>query len=98
MGGGWSFMGNFAKAMKDNLTNYEDADIYFVTSASMVERDEVQKAKNDGKKIVLRCDNIIRNSRNRNTGMSRMKDMAEMADLVGLQWKVASARASCPDR
>lgn len=89
MGGGWSFMGNFAKAFKDSLSSYEKSDIYFVTSASMVERSDVEQAKRDGKKIVLRCDNIIRNSRNRNTGMTRMKSMAEIADLVVFQSQFA---------
>lgn len=89
MGGGWSFQGNFAKAMVEYLSNYDESDIYFVTSASMVERDDVVNAKNRGKKIVLRCDNIIRNSRNRNTGMTRMRDMASIADLVVYQSEFA---------
>ncbi len=88
-GGGWSFQRNFAKCMKDNLSSYEDADIFFIASASMVQREEVDKAKKDGKKIVLRLDNIIRNSRNRNTGMTRMRDMAAMADLVVFQSEFA---------
>lgn len=82
IGGGWTFQTHFANAFQDNLSNYDEADIYFITSASIDERDNVVKAKVDGKKIVLRCDNIIRNSRNRNTGMTRMRDMADMADLV----------------
>ncbi len=89
-GGGWSFQRNFAKAMKDNLSSYEEADIYFITSASMVTLDEVAIAVRDGKKIVLRIDNIIRNSRNRNTGMSRMKAIAELADLIIYQSKFAA--------
>lgn len=88
-GGGWSFVRNFAKAMQGNITDYNQADIFFIPSASMVSRDEVQQAKQDGKKIVLRCDNIIRNSRNRNTGMSRMKDFSDWADLVIFQSEFA---------
>lgn len=89
MGGGWSFIYNFRKAMGDAVTNYEMADVFFIPSASMVSRDDVEKARSDGKKIVLRCDNIIRNSRNRNTGMSRMKDFSDWADLVIFQSKFA---------
>lgn len=89
IGGGWSFISNFIKAMEGNITNYNQADIFFIPSASMVSRDEVQQAKQDGKKIVLRCDNIIRNSRNRNTGMSRMKDFSDWADLVIFQSEFA---------
>lgn len=89
-GGGWSFIANFKKAMSDFITpNYDDADIFFLPSASMVDRATVEQAKHDGKKIVLRCDNIIRNSRNRNTGMTRMKDFADWADLVIFQSKFA---------
>lgn len=88
-GGGWSFTRNFVKSFSDNITDYTQADIYFIPSASMVSREDVLKAKEDGKKIVLRCDNIIKNSRNRNTGMTRMKDFAEWADLVVYQSEFA---------
>lgn len=83
VGGGWSFCRNLAKALGDDFTtNYEEADIYLVASPTMAQRDEVEKAKSEGKKIVLRLDNVVRNSRNRNTGMSRMRDFAEMAEVV----------------
>ncbi len=82
-GGGWSFAYNFYTAMGDAITDdYNEADVYFITSPSMVQRDEVLKAKEDGKKIVLRLDNAVRNSRNRNTGMTRMYDFAQWADLI----------------
>lgn len=81
-GGGWSWQSNFIKGARELVCEYDEADIYFITSASMLERSEVEKAKADGKKIVLRVDNILRNSRNRNTGMTRMRDFAEWADLV----------------
>lgn len=82
VGGGWSFMDNLTSGISDMVSNYENCDIFFVSSPSIIQRDEVIKAKEDGKKIVLRLDNVIRNSRNRNTGMTRMKDFCEMADLV----------------
>jgi len=81
-GGGWSWISNAKKAMAEHLTSYEECDIYLIPSPSMVSKEEVDKAQADGKKIVLRCDNIVRNSRNRNTGMSRMKRFAEQANLV----------------
>lgn len=89
-GGGWTFTDNLVKAFSRPAdmngfvitSDYAEADVYFIPSPSMVQRDEVRKAKDDGKKIVLRIDNAVRNSRNRNTGMSRMKDFAEWADLV----------------
>ena len=84
-GGGWSFARNFAKCMDDYIADYNDADIFFITSPSMVTKEQVDQAQADGKKIVLRIDNIVRNSRNRNTGMSRMKRFAQQADLVVYQ-------------
>lgn len=80
MGGGWTAARYLAEGL--GHTSYEESNIYFITSASMVKRDDVVKAQQDGKKIVLRIDNAIRNSRNRNTGMTRMRDFCKMADLV----------------
>lgn len=85
IGGGWSFMRNFEKALGGELIPFEDADIYFIANPAQVQREDVLGAKQAGKKIVLRIDNAVRNSRNRNTGMTRMKDFAEWADLVIFQ-------------
>lgn len=82
LGGGWTFMRNFAKGLGYISANYQDAEIFFISGASMLNREEVNQAKIDGKKIILRVDNAIRNSRNRNTGMSRLYDFAQMADLI----------------
>lgn len=60
----------------------DKADIIFISGATMVQREEVLKWKAEGKKIILRVDNIPRNSRNRNTGTSRLYDFAQLADLV----------------
>jgi glycosyltransferase involved in cell wall biosynthesis len=92
LGGGWSFARNFVKGMGDSISSYEDADIFFVTSASMTTREDVAKAKADGKKVVLRVDNILRPSRNRGGGMSHMRDYAEAADLVVYQSRDAYMR------
>lgn len=86
-GGGWNFQRYFADYF--GQTYYEEADIYFITSASMVQREDVFQAMRDGKKIVLRVDNALRPSRNRNTGMQRMYDFAQWADLVIYQSKWA---------
>lgn len=81
-GGGWTFQRNLANGLSEFISDYDNSDIYLISSASIVQRDEVIRAKEDGKKIVLRLDNAIRNSRNRNTGMSRMRDFCELSDLV----------------
>ena len=87
IGGGWSFLDNIQKGLttSHSTDDYSKSDIYFIAGATMAQRDEVIKAKTDGKKVVLRIDNAVRNSRNRNTGMSRMKEFAELADLVVYQ-------------
>lgn len=79
-GGGWTA----ARYLHSGLeaVGYDEADVYLITGPTMVSHDEVEKAKLDGKKIVLRVDNAVRNSRNRGTGMSRLKSFADMADLV----------------
>jgi len=89
LGGGWSFIANAKKALADHLSSYEEADVYLIPSPSICSKEEVNLAKADGKKIVLRVDNIVRNSRNRNTGMSRMKHFSDIADLVIYQSEFA---------
>lgn len=82
-GGGWTFQSNLYKTAKEYMTtDYSEADIYFIAGASMLDKEEVRQAKSDGKKIVLRVDNMPRNSRNRNSGSSRLKLYSELADLV----------------
>jgi glycosyltransferase involved in cell wall biosynthesis len=88
-GGGWSWISNIKKAIPEHLTSYELCDIYLIPSPSMCTKEEVDQAQADGKKIVLRVDNIVRNSRNRNTGMSRMKRFAEQANLIIYQSEFA---------
>lgn len=86
IGGGWTFLNNFKKYLErlgaQLVPTDLGADIIFISGATMVDRNFVSKNKAQGKKIVLRVDNIPRNSRNRNTGTSRLFDIAQMADLV----------------
>lgn len=88
LGGGWSFMRNLSKGiemLKDEgyqVTDVRSADILLLPSSSVVRPETFDEAKRQGKKIVLRIDNIPRNSRNRNTGTSRLKKYAQGADAV----------------
>lgn len=79
-GGGWTQ----ARYLYEGLScvPYEESDIVLITGPTMASHGEVEQAKRDGKKIVLRCDNAVRNSRNRGTGMTRLKAFSEQADLV----------------
>jgi glycosyltransferase involved in cell wall biosynthesis len=89
LGGGWSWIANAKKALAEHLSSYEEANIYLIPSPSICSKEEVDQAQADGKKIVLRIDNIVRNSRNRNSGMSRMKRFAEQSDLIIYQSEFA---------
>lgn len=80
IGGGWTASRYLAEGL--GHVSYEEADVVLITGATMASHDNVARAKLDGKKIVLRVDNAVRDSRNRGTGMSRMKAFAEAADLV----------------
>ena len=92
-GGGWSFLNNLSKGLKalghQVVDSISDADIAIVSGATMVNRDTVREVKDKGIRLVVRVDNIPRNSRNRNTGTSRLKDYAEWADVVVYQSKWA---------
>lgn len=95
LGGGWSFISTFSKAAKKGGHEiYEtdsclNADVVLIPSASMVNLDSVRVLKQQGKPIILRVDNMPRNSRNRNTGSSRLRAIAEISDLIVYQSKWA---------
>lgn len=85
VGGGWTFVRNLMKALKDKVefvNSWQESDIVFIAGATMIDRDTIKQAKNSGKKLILRVDNIPKNSRNRNTGTSRLKDYSDWADAV----------------
>lgn len=79
-GGGWTA----ARYLHEGLdcVDYDSAEVILITGPTMASHEDVEQAKADGKKIVLRVDNAVRDSRNRGTGMSRMKAFAEEADLI----------------
>lgn len=79
IGGGWSAARNLYSEFN---SSYEEAEAVLICGPTMVSHGEVEKAKSDGKKIVLRVDNAVRNSRNRGTGMTRLKAFCDAADLV----------------
>src|SRR3990167_4428834 len=80
IGGGWTAAKYLYEGL--NAVQYEEADTILITGPSMAHHNEVIKAKADGKKIILRLDNHLLASRNRNTGMSRMKAFCELADTI----------------
>jgi glycosyltransferase involved in cell wall biosynthesis len=86
IGGGWTFLGNLSKGLEKLgqtvVENPFEAQVALIPGATMVKRDTVQELKAKGVKVVLRIDNVPRNSRNRNTGTFRLKDFGEWADEV----------------
>lgn len=83
IGGGWTA----ARYLYEGLESlpYDESDTILITGPTMASHGDVEKAKSDGKKIVLRVDNAVRNSRNRGTGMTRLKAFCDAADLVVYQ-------------
>ena len=88
-GGAHSFLAHFRKCFSSEIAySPEDADIIFITSASMLGKlNEIPQDK----KIVLRVDNVLKNSCNRKiypfegdkvTMMEAMRILAQKADLV----------------
>lgn len=87
IGGGWSFIANLQKGLGDRVqvTDWPSADLVIIPSASMIPKELFREMKAAGKKMVLRVDNALRNSRNRNTGMARMKEFAQGVDKIVYQ-------------
>lgn len=86
LGGGWTFRDNLIKGINNSKEKYvdtiEESDVCLITSPTMITRDTFNKMKALKKKIVLRLDNVPRNSRNRNTGISRLKEFAQASDAI----------------
>jgi hypothetical protein len=88
IGGGWTFRQNLMMGLDKDCQisfSFEECDIVLITGATMVSRDEIIQAKNAGKKIIFRIDNIPKDSRNRGTAFSRMVDFGKMADWLIFQ-------------
>lgn len=86
IGGGWTFLRNLTKSLDNQVewvNTWQECDIFFITSVTIVDKSEVFEAHKASKKIVLRVDNMPRKSRNsRMSPAERMKEFAGMADAV----------------
>lgn len=94
IGGGFTFRNNLTKGILKNPNlklsqTIEEADICLVAGPTMVSRQTIDKIVESKAKLVTRLDNVPRNSRNRNTGTSRLKEFAERADEVVWQCRWA---------
>jgi len=85
LGGGGSFTRNLMKALRNDVEfvrDIKDCDIVFIPGSTLIDKETIRWAIDAKKKIVLRIDNIPRNSRNRNTGTGRLYSYSQMADEV----------------
>jgi glycosyltransferase involved in cell wall biosynthesis len=86
VGGGGTWCRNFAKGSKifghQIVEVGEEYDILLIAGASLCDREVVDMARDRGKPIILRVDNILEDSKNRNTGMTKMREYAGKADVI----------------
>ena len=88
LGGGLTFRRNFAKGIQGKaeiVESVRECDIFLIAGVTITDRQEVRYAKARKKKVVLRIDNMPRDSKNRGTAFSRMRDFALMADHIIFQ-------------
>lgn len=93
IGGGWTFRRNLKKGLEQLghsvIDRVVEADVALITAPTMVRRDTLHDVISKGIKTVLRLDNVPRNSRNRNTGTSRLQEYSKLVDEVVYQCKWA---------
>lgn len=96
VGGGASFIKNFQKGFD---CSEEEGDILLIAGATLCNRDTVYDCQWKDVPIVLRVDNILEDSKNRSTGMSRMREFASFADVVVYQseWAKNLLKPYCGD-
>lgn len=88
LGGGFIFLENLKKGSKGKckfVDRAEDSHACLAASCTMCTREMVNQAKSLRKKFIFRIDNMPKDSRNRGTAFSRMKDFAKMADVIVFQ-------------
>ena len=97
IGGGFSFLRNIKKALKDDIEfvdTWQECDIVFIFSITTIDKGEIHEAVENGKKLVLRVDNIPRRSRNkRQSPAERLEEFGKLADMVIYQshWAMSYA-------
>lgn len=87
-GGGSTFLKNFQKAIEPfghRCTAEGEYDVLLIAGATLASREQVVEAFNKKKPIILRVDNILEDKKNRNGGMPKLQEYAQMADIVVYQ-------------
>lgn len=86
VGGGWTFRRNLTRGLQYLghivTDDFNNADIALIAGTTMITKQTAWAIRDSKAKMVVRLDNVPRNSRNKNTGTSRLKGFSEMADAV----------------
>lgn len=88
LGGGFLFIPNLKKGLGDKVEfvdSWDKANVILIVGVTMTERSEIKAAKEAKKKVILRIDNMPKDSRNKGTAFSRMRDFGQMADFIVFQ-------------
>lgn len=90
IGGGWTFLRNFQKAMSlvegvEIVSTEDDYDILFAFAPTTVSGEAIERAKQVGKPFVLRLDGVPEDSRNEGKGTRRLVEYALKADHIVYQ-------------
>lgn len=91
VGGGWTFRNNLINGLQGKVSFVDDidsCDIFFISGITMIDKSDIFEAKRQGKKIVLRVDNVPKKSRNkRSSPHERLKEFGQMSDWIVFQSK-----------
>ncbi len=77
VGGGWTFMRNLKKALKDRVlfvNTWQESDIVFIVGVTITDPYEVIEAKKAGKGIVHRVDNVPKKSQNKSYPTQKIQE------------------------
>jgi len=89
LGGGFTFLRNIKQGLANTVefvNSVDDCDVYFITSVTLADPIEVQQAKEQGKVIIFRVDNVPKKSRNKRSRVyDNMRKYADLADMVVYQ-------------
>ena len=88
IGGGYTFYGNFQKAMAakfpdvHEVSEFDKHDILFAFSVTTVSGETIDRSKKSGAKFILRMDGVPEDSRNSGRGTRRLIEYSLKADWI----------------
>lgn len=103
VGGGWTFLRNLKKALKDRVLfvdTWQECDLVLIVGVTITDPYEIIEAKKAGKAIIHRVDNVPKKSRNKRcTPHERMKELSDLSDVIIYQseWAKEYCEPLCGD-